>query len=200
MTDPAERQLVQRTFIALDLPIAIQQGLGAWALSAISDPALRPVRPEAMHITLAFLGASDPDRVAGLAAVVEALAVEPVRLALRPEPAPRPRRRPRVFAVEVESENLAALQARLQSDLVMKRLTEPEERRFWPHVTVARVRSRAGARDKGEPRPVLKVPGELPEALLDPFDGVRVSLYRSNLRPHGAEYVPLARKDLPPTA
>ncbi|MDQ3571777.1 MAG: RNA 2',3'-cyclic phosphodiesterase [Actinomycetota bacterium] len=200
MAESAQAPEMQRTFIALDLPMAIQQGLAAWALTAFTEPALRTVRPEALHVTLSFLGASDPGRVKRLVAVVDALAVEPVRLAFRPELTARPRRKPRVFAVEVDSESLTGLRARLQADLVASGVTEPDEGRFWPHVTVARVRSSAGSRTKGGPLPVLKAPGTLPAALLDPFDGVRVALYRSDLRPRGAEYVPLARKHLPPTA
>ena len=43
-------------------------------------------------------------------------------------------------------------------------------------------------------------PGELPQALVHTFDSVRIALYRSKLRPTGAEYVSLANLDLPPTA
>jgi hypothetical protein len=38
----------------------------------------------------------------------------------------------------------------------------------------------------------------LPAELCEPFGFVRVALYRSNLRPTGAEYVSLAELDLPP--
>ena len=39
-------------------------------------------------------------------------------------------------------------------------------------------------------------PKPLPAEALEPFEAVRVTLYRSNLRSHGAEYVPLASIDL----
>jgi hypothetical protein len=39
-------------------------------------------------------------------------------------------------------------------------------------------------------------PPPLPDELLEPFGGVRVTLYRSILRPQGAEYLPLASLDL----
>ena len=41
-------------------------------------------------------------------------------------------------------------------------------------------------------------PGPLPAELCEPFDAVRVTLYRSLLRPTGAEYVSLAALDLRP--
>jgi 2'-5' RNA ligase len=45
-----------RLFVALDLPDAVREGLVAWGERELRDPALRPVRPEALHVTLAFLG------------------------------------------------------------------------------------------------------------------------------------------------
>jgi hypothetical protein len=41
-------------------------------------------------------------------------------------------------------------------------------------------------------------PGPLSAELLEPFGAVRMTLYRSRLRPTGAEYTPLAELDLPP--
>jgi 2'-5' RNA ligase len=59
-------------------------------------------------------------------------------------------------------------------------------------VTVARVRS-----EGGRPAPVERAPGAFPEALSEPFYGVRLTLYRSELQPTGARYVPLAQFKLP---
>ena len=42
----------------------------------------------------------------------------------------------------------------------------------------------------------IEVP-ELPDGLVRTFDSVRMALYRSILRPTGAEYIPLATCDLP---
>ncbi|HYC81852.1 MAG TPA: hypothetical protein VEB65_08700, partial [Solirubrobacterales bacterium] len=83
-------------------------------------------------------------------------------------------------------------QAEVSERLVEAGLYEPEKRPFWPHVTVAR------ARTEGR-RPVMvqKVPGKLPEALHEPFFGVRLTLYRSLIKPTGARYVPLAQFKLP---
>ena len=77
-------------------------------------------------------------------------------------------------------------------------LIEPEERPFWPHVTVARVRSEG--RGSRRPARVAKAPGEIPEELRKPFRCVRVTLYRSLTGPAGAEYVPLAQVELPEKA
>jgi 2'-5' RNA ligase len=107
----------------------------------------------------------------------------------------KPKGRPRLFALDAESEQTVDLQATLERELVAKRLYEPEKRRFWPHVTVARVRpERRGSK---RPARIESPPGSLPEALCEPFRAVRITLYLSTLRPQGAEYAPLAQVGLP---
>ena len=45
-----------RLFVALDLPQDVRTGVVDWQQTALADPALRVVRPQALHITLVFLG------------------------------------------------------------------------------------------------------------------------------------------------
>ena len=45
-----------RLFVALDLPQDVRSGVVDWQQTALADPALRIVRPEALHVTLVFLG------------------------------------------------------------------------------------------------------------------------------------------------
>ena len=186
-----------RLFAALDLPGGVLERLAVWQRDALTDSALRPSRSETLHVTLAFLG-YHPERELGRiaeAATGLAGAIAPA-IRLRPDPVARPPRRPRLFAIEAESPDTLALQARIERRLVEARLYKPEKRPFWPHLTVARVRpERRGSK---RPARVSTPPGPLPEALLEPFDGVRVSLYRSHLRPTGAEYESVATMDLPP--
>src|SRR5204862_4602017 len=111
------------------------------------------------------------------------------------EPVPVPRKRPRLYAVDAPSDGATEIQAELSGLLEADRLYRPEKRPFWSHVTVARVRPERGRR---APRRLKSAPGPLPEELQRPFSAVRVCLYRSFLRPSGAEYVPLAGLDLPP--
>jgi 2'-5' RNA ligase len=59
-------------------------------------------------------------------------------------------------------------------------------------VTVARVRT-----EGRHPAMVETTPGALPAALREPFYGVRLTLYRSELKPTGARYAPLAQFELP---
>ena len=82
----------------------------------------------------------------------------------------------------------------LEEKLVAERFYEPERRPFWPHLTVARVRPEG--RGSKRPRRVERPPGGLPQALLQPARAVRLALYRSELKPQGAQYTPLAQVKL----
>jgi 2'-5' RNA ligase len=183
-----------RLFVALELPAQVRSAIVAWGREALSDPALRRLTPESLHVTLAFLGYLPEKEIPRLAEIVEASggAAPPVALA-DAVPIP-PRGRPRLFALPADSPGAVALQAALEERLVAARLYEPEKRPFWPHVTVARVRREK--RGSTRPAVVSRPPGALPRALRRPFDGVRLTLYRSKIKPQGAEYTPLAQVEL----
>jgi RNA 2',3'-cyclic 3'-phosphodiesterase len=184
-----------RLFVALDLPEAVREGLVAWQGENLTDPVLRVTRPESLHVTLAFLKyhpERDIERIGEVALDTAEVAPE---LAFRAGPAGKPPSRPRLFAVEADSEGTIELQQGVSDRLESTGFYKPEKRPFWPHVTVARVRpERRGSK---RPARVETPPGPLPEALLEPFRGVRVALYRSYLRPQGAEYVRMAQIELP---
>lgn len=184
-----------RLFVALDLPEWVRTRIEVWGREALADPVLRPVASESLHITLAFLGYLPEREVEPLAEIVGEVAGPAPRIELS-DPAPRPERgRPRLFALPAESPGTVSLQAGLEEKLVAARLYKPEKRPFWPHVTVARVRREE--RGSGRLAPVSRPPDELPKDLLQRFDGVRMTLYRSELQPWGAQYTPLAQVELP---
>jgi RNA 2',3'-cyclic 3'-phosphodiesterase len=184
-----------RLFVALEVPEGVRAGIAAWGREALADPALRPVAPEYLHITLAFLGYLPEKEIPRLGAIVAASGEAAPRVELG-DPLPRPERgRPRLFALPASSAGAVELQARLQERLVAARLFRPERRLFWPHVTVARVRGEE--RGSKRPAPVARPPRRLPKGLLQPWLGIRLTLYRSELRPQGAHYAPLAQVELP---
>lgn len=193
-----------RLFVALDLPDDVRAGLEAWQARELADEALRPVASQALHVTLCFLGYHAEKRIDEIAAVATGIAPRAVELRFEPDPTPRPKGRPRLYALTAHSEAAIALQGELADALEAKRFYEPEKRAYWPHVTIAKVRSERAAprrgqrRGRGRPRRVSSPPGPLPEGLCEPFGAVRVALYRSKLRPQGAEYVSLAGIELPP--
>jgi 2'-5' RNA ligase len=183
-------------FIALDLPEMVREDIVRWGEVELTDPALRRVPPESLHVTLAFLGNRPLDDVERLAEAMEEAADRPVLLELG-GPVGRPAgNRPRLVALPVLHGPVPGLWERLCEILSFEGLyDEPEERPFWPHVTVARIR--AEGRGSRRPMRVEIPPGPSPTERIGWFDGVRISLYRSELQPSGARYVPLAQVELP---
>lgn len=192
-----------RLFVALDLPEPVRDQIAAWQATALTDSSVRAMRPQALHVTLCFLAHRSVEAIPRIEELLKSVRARPVELRFDPEPAAVPRGRPGLYALAAESEGARALQAEISELLRSERLYKPDDRPFWPHVTVARVRSerappeRGERRGKGRPRRVKKVPTSLPKALLEPFGAVRVALYLSNLKPQGAEYERLAGVDLP---
>jgi 2'-5' RNA ligase len=185
----------QRLFVALDLPDPVRDGLAAWGEAELIDPGLRPVRPESLHVTLVFLGHREPDEAAAITDLVCEVSA-PAPLLKLEDPIPLPRRgRASLFALPAPSPATADLHHGLMERLVEAGLQEPEERAYWPHVTVARVRPEG--RGSRRPATVARRPGDLPDRLKNPFYGVRLTLYRSELQPGGARYASLAQVELP---
>jgi 2'-5' RNA ligase len=185
----------QRLFAALDLPDEIREGLTAWGKAELIDPALRPTRPESLHVTLVFLGHREADEVEKIAAAVREAAA-PAALMKLEDPVTLPRRggRASVFALPAPSPAAVDLHRDLVDILVAAGLHEAEDRDYRPHVTVARVRPEG--RGSRRPAAVTRRPGDLPDRLKEPFYAVRMTLYRSELQPGGARYVPLAQVEL----
>jgi RNA 2',3'-cyclic 3'-phosphodiesterase len=183
-----------RLFVALDLPQGLREGIVAWGRKQLRDPALRVVVPESLHVTLAFLGYLPEREIARLGEIVCGLGAMAPTLQLQDPVAKPSLRRARLFALPTIAPAAAPLQRELEQKLVAERLYKPKKRPFWPHVTVARVRS--GGRGSRRPAAVEIPPGALPKRLLGPALCVRVTLYRSVLQPQGSRYTPLAQVEL----
>jgi 2'-5' RNA ligase len=174
-----------RLFVALDLPDAIREPLAEWTRSAFDHADLRAVRPEALHVTLVFLGYQYERDVERIAAVAFSAAATPFRLAAE-DVTGVPRGRPRLFALGLADEGgaLGAWQQGLSDRLQAAGVYEPEKRPFWSHVTLAR--AKRGKAPKG------LAPPQLPAGMRAPFEASAVTLYQSTLRPQGAVYERLA--------
>jgi len=173
-----------RLFLALDLPDGVREALVEWRSAALAGrDDLRPVAPEALHVTLVFLGYLPEKEIATVArtAFEGLIGLEPPRLSVSGVK-PVPPRSPRLFAFDLSDEGgrAVAVQAAASDALAAARFYKPEKRPFWPHVTFARVKRgvrRAGPVDASAPA-------------LDPFEARQITLYRSILRPQGALYEP----------
>ena len=166
-------------FVALDLPPRVRSELAEWRDALVEGRAdLRPVAPEALHVTLVFLGWQDEAAAEAIAAAafVDAPPAPVLRAAgIRPLPP----RDPRLFALDLEDDEgrASALQARVSGTLEAGGWYRPEKRPFWPHVTLARV--------KRKERRVAPLPEE-PAPPGEAFPAAALTLYRSTLRPQGA--------------
>jgi RNA 2',3'-cyclic 3'-phosphodiesterase len=182
-----------RLFVALDLPDDLRERIVAWQ-RGFDDPALRPVRPENLHMTLVFLGYRPEKDIERIGEAVRAVHSPAPELRLKPEPVGVPRgKRPRLLAIDVESPQAVELQAEVERKLVEGRFYEPEKRSFWPHLTVARVRpEKKGGR---KPAAVESPPQPLDRTYV--CRPTRLVVFRSHLKRSGAEYEPVAELELP---
>jgi RNA 2',3'-cyclic 3'-phosphodiesterase len=185
-----------RLFVALDLPDDVRAGLVDWQRTALSDPALRPIRPEALHMTLVFLGyqaEKDTKSIAKAAFGVDG-AAPAVELGAEPLGVPRGKR-PRLIALAANSDETLGLQRGVEERLVEAGFYKPEKRPFWPHLTVARVKPEVPGSRK--PALIRTRPHPLPEHMFRFFRPTRLVLFKSHLRRTGAEYESLAELELP---
>jgi 2'-5' RNA ligase len=170
-----------RLFAALELPDAALDALEAFRDRAADPELWRPVPRESLHVTLAFLGSTDPELVAACAEALRGAAGPAPPLAFAGALLLPPRRARVLCAALADPDGtLAALQRGVSDALAATGAYEPEARPFRPHVTVARLRPRTTA-----PRTVPAAPEPLE------FAGSAVTLFASRLSPGGARYEPL---------
>jgi len=176
-----------RLFLALELPDDVRGALVEWRSRAIAGREdLRPVAPEALHVTLVFLGYRFEKEIARIAeAAFAPLRSLPAPLLESGDVVPVPKRDPRLFALDLADleGDCAAVQLAASDALAAARFYKPEKRPFWPHVTLARVKRRV----RRAPAIEADAPG------LGRFGADTVTLYRSILRREGAVYEPIER-------
>ena len=180
-----------RLFIAAEPPAEVRARLAQWARGALGPQrdGVRRIEPNALHITLCFLGHRPVEEIDPLATIVLDCAAEATGAGALDVGAPLwlPTRRPRVLAVELHDGTgaLGDLQADVSRAVAVASDWEPEKRRFRPHLTVARMR--AGTRIERRELAATPQLSFAPEAL---------TLYRSRLARTGAVYEPIARAEL----
>jgi 2'-5' RNA ligase len=179
-----------RLFAALEVPAIVRAALEEWRSHRLARvPGLRATRPEALHVTLCFLGWQPVEEIDSIAGACAVLAGRGRPLLSVGEPLWLPSRRPRVVAVALEDRRrrLANLQSELAVALQAGGWYEPEERPFQAHVTLAR--ASRGAR---------LAPIELPAPAPIRFLGSMVVLWRSRPGHSGAQYERLSKVPLRP--
>ena len=177
-----------RAFFAIELGESARSQAADVAAALRARPggdAVRWVRPEALHVTLRFLGEIAPALVEPLLSQVRAQTeqVAPFALRLGELGALPSTRRPRVLVITLEPEApLSALASAVERGVVAAGCA-PETRPLRGHLTLGRVR--------GAPPSLAGV--IVPPAVFDVTESV---LFASELHPSGARYTPLGRAPL----
>jgi 2'-5' RNA ligase len=195
---PARRKRgdMLRAFFAIDLDGAVRRRAERELsrLSALPGAdAVRWVRPEALHVTLRFLGeiaaASVPELLARVASRTRE--VPAFELVLGGVGALPSARRARVVTLEAGPEEPLQRLASAVEQGVVEAGFAPERRRFRPHVTLGRVRrDRRLGGDIQRAMTASDTPGS------EAFAVTRVLLYRSEPTPGGSTYTSIGHVQL----
>lgn len=185
-----------RAFIAAELPESVKKAAAdAVAYLGRKGLRLRWVKPENMHLTLKFLGDTDPALVPELAAALgqsvsgaAPIALSAEGLGVFPNPA---RARVVWMGLSGETARLAALAGGLDS-LLSDLGFEPETRPFAAHLTLGRSRDRVDGGLLARAMAQYAQSGRAPAA----FTLDRLVLFKSDLRPQGPIYTRLAESML----
>lgn len=182
-----------RLFVAIEIPQDIRQALASRAAELRGElPRARWVRAEAMHLTLAFLGETDPARRPALERELAAAfaSIEAFEMGLAGVGAFPPRGRARVLWVGIEAAgDLEGLERAVRAAVrrsVGPTGDEARGRRFHPHVTLARS---APTWPRSEVERLAAAFGDAHRRRFAVDHGV---LVESELRPEGARYRTLA--------
>ena len=177
-----------RAFIAIPVPVMVRTFIGD-IQQRLRGPGMdvRWVRPENVHLTLAFLGDIDAARVAAIGQQIDTAVMKIPSFSLSaggtgvfPD-----LRRARVVWIGLKGDidRLIALKTRLDALLATVGFS-PERRTFRPHLTIGRPKRRL-------PAAVVGVFDQMQDAASETFRVEQVNLYQSTLKPTGAVYTPL---------
>ena len=188
-----------RAFVAVDISQAARDALAevTHRLRERGVSGVRWARPEAVHLTLKFLGDIDPTLVDGILGALERACrgTGPLRLVLSEVGAFPSLANPRVLWVGLNGdlESLGELQRRIGQEVSVAGGFPMEERPFSPHLTLGRLRDNVSREERHRAGEAAT------EAGLDAdisWQVEAVNLMRSTLTPSGAVYDVLGSRKL----
>ncbi len=174
-----------RTFIAIAVPRTVNEVQGMLKTTIDKrDKAIKWVKPNSIHLTLKFIGPTQPDMVPIISERLQKLVLDFQPLELRitgtgcfPDP-----RRPRVLwlGMEGDTDGLKSVAKAVHGSLVDLGFPD-ESKKFVPHITLARIRY-----------PQKKTP-DIDSFLSSEYNNItmrtdRIHLLSSELLPSGAVY------------
>lgn len=197
-----------RLFVAVELTDEARAAIVAqqnWVASAVrcADRALRLVRPEHLHLTLAFIGDVSEDHAAAIVGAmssdIQQVPFEIVFAGVRVFP---PQGRPRVLWLDMTAGERETIELERRVALRLERTgVDLDPRPFQPHLTLGRWRDcrRSGRLERAEGRgglrgdsPKLDWPPEIHGAKVASMVVAAVTLFQSRLSSSGPTYTRLA--------
>ena len=193
-----------RLFVALDIDDPIRERIARFVEGVRNfAPDARWAKEESLHVTLKFIVEQAESSVEGIKQALAATAGRSTHIVFRGYgffPTPKSAR---VFWIGMEAQpELAPLAAAVDVNLAPLGIAK-EDRKFTPHLTLARSSGASGApgrRKEDGPRRTFEQLQEKLSALPAPDFGSMTAreffLYQSRLSPKGSTYKKLARFDL----
>ncbi len=190
-----------RTFLAVELPGSEKAKLAALEREFAGHASvLKWVAADLLHITVRFLGSVRADRIDSVkeAALKSAAGVAPFSLAMVGLGAFPNVRLPRVIWVGLREdaglESLQLLHRQIEAELSQRGFA-PEDRRFSPHITLARTRDDASSSDRralGDTLEQVRMKRNVSGA----FEVDALVVMKSELGRSGPRYTPMERVSL----
>jgi len=184
-----------RLFVAIELPAGTRKRLQEHIdrlRKSVPDARASWVREENLHLTLKFFGDTPVSQIETLSQATKRTASEapPFELFLRGCGAFPPRGQPRVLWIGIEdpSGQLGKLRQALEDECANAGFAR-EQRRFHPHLTIARLRKPQGSRQVAALHEEIGFDAETVGASA-------LAVVRSELRSEGSRHTVISRHDL----
>jgi 2'-5' RNA ligase len=176
-----------RLFVAIEIPANIRAAIASLMQEfRAMAPNVKWVRPESLHLTLKFLGETDPGKLGAIEHLLAAIhSAQPVTLDFTGLGFFPNAQSPRVFWAGINSSsNLQSIVSEIDGALHLLGFP-PEDRTFTPHLTLARIH---------QPALPPKLIGTIAQNFSCCFGSCEARefhLIESKLKPAGAEYTTL---------
>jgi len=184
-------------FLAIDIPSEILEGLTKIQNHFKSlDLDASWVRPGNIHLTLKFLGNTEPEKIPQIVEMMNTCvnSIAPFSLALTEVGCFPNQNRPRVLWVGLADSQGSLVSAQKNIERNLSRLGyDTDNKPFFPHLTLARIKSpKSGL---GIKEKITNLPGEDKK----PFSVKSIKLYKSELTPQGAIYTSVHEFNIKPS-
>ena len=174
-----------RTFIALELPAGLKAGLARMQKTFMQSTAgVKWVRPESIHLTLKFLGATSMEKVSEVCVVLDHLTRDtgPFSFDVTGMGAFPNSRNPKVIWAGMQVEDrLNAFHQNLETALAAMGFAA-EDRPFAPHLTLGRLRDGLARKD------IAGLIEQFSAERFGRFEADHIIFFKSELKPSGPVY------------